>query len=268
MKRQFGPISLTIMGAAVLLALIQWLVGWQGNTLSSAIEFFQAPILITASILLVGVLAMRESTGFADLVRRFFTFRYNLPIPVTILSYLSTAWFVGFHEKYNVAAWHSGVAVKGFWLGTIAQSHPSATNPFPNVHYSFWVNTLQWMVDHSIYSWFGYVVIGGELLIAATFITAIASAVYRPLLTVATAGTVVALLFHFWFLMSGTAGVNALMPYLTAIAAACLIGSWVGTSIPEARGVESPPTITLETIAIAKEKVSANGSTREPVNTR
>jgi hypothetical protein len=130
------------------------------------------------------------------------------------------------------------------------------------------VNTLQWMVDHSIYSWFGYVVIGGELLIAATFITAIVTVVYRSFLPVAAAGTVVALLFHFWFLMSGSAGVNALMPYLTAIAAVCLIGSWVGTSVSEAQAVESPSTITLQTIATAKEKVSANGSTREPVTTR
>jgi hypothetical protein len=265
MKRQFGPVSLTIMGAAVLLALVQWLVGWQGNTVSSAVEFLQAPILITASVLLVGFLAIRESTGVADLARRFFTFRFNLPIPVTILSYLSTTWFAGFHEKYNVAAWHSGIALKGFWLGTIAQSHPSATNPFPNVHYSFWVNILQWMVDHSIYSWFGYIVISGELLIAATFITAIVSVVFRPVLLVAAAGSVAALLFHFWFLMSGSAGVNALMPYLTGIAAACLIGSWVGSATRTGRITATPSVITLQTIAVAKEKVSANGATREPV---
>jgi hypothetical protein len=270
MKRQFGPVSLTIMGVAVLLALIQWIVGWQGNTLSSAVEFVQTWILITASVVLVTYLALRESSGFADLVRRFFTLRSNLPIPVTILSYLSTEWFLGFHEKYNVAAWHSGVALKGFWLGTIAQSHPSATNPFPNVHYSFWVNLLQWMVDHSVYSWFGYVVIGGELLVAATFITAIVSVVSRSMLLITVAGTVVALLFHFWFLMSGSAGVNALMPYLTAIATVCLIGSWVTTSLPKTpvEVVEGPSLSTLHTIAVPREKVSTNGARRDPVTTR
>lgn len=268
MKRQFGLVSLTIMGAAVLLALVQWIVGWQGNTLSSSVEFFQSWVLITASIVLVGYVALRESTGFADLIRRFFTFRFNLPVPVTILSYLSTTWFLGFHEKYNVAAWHSGAALKGFWLGTIAQSHPSATNPFPNVHYSFWVNMLQWMVDHSIYSWFGYVVIGGALLIAVTFITAIVTVVYRSLLPVAAAGTIVALLFHFWFLMSGSAGVNALMPYLTGLAAVCLIGSWVAASVPAIRTVESTSTMVLETIAARKEQVPTNGKTREPISTR
>ena len=268
MKREFGPISLTVMGAAVILALIQWIVGWQGNTLSSAVEFFQSWVLITASVLLVGFLAIRQSTGVADLVRRFFTLRVNLPVPVTILSYLSTTWFMGFHEKYNVSAWHSGVALKGFWLGTIAQSHPSATNPFPNVHYSFWVNLLQWMVDHSVYSWFGYVVIGGELLVAATFITAIVTVAYRSLLPVAAVGTLVALLFHFWFLMSGSAGVNALMPYLTGLAAICLIGSWIGTTVPAARATERSSTMMLETIATGKSQVPVNGSTREPVSTR
>jgi hypothetical protein len=126
------------------------------------------------------------------------------------------------------------------------------------------------MVDHSIYSWFGYVVIGGELLIAVTFITAIATVVYRSWLPVAAAGTVVALLFHFWFLMSGSAGVNALMPYLTAIAAVCLIGSWVGTTASEApvEVVQSHPMSTLETMAVPTEKAPANGATREPIITR
>ena len=268
MKREFGPISLTVMGAAVILALIQWVVGWQGNTLSSAVEFFQSWVLITASVILVGFLAIRQSTGVADLVRRFSTFRFNLPVPVTILSYLSTTWFLGFHEKYNVSAWHSGVALKGFWLGTIAQSHPSATNPFPNVHYSFWANLLQWMVDHSVYTWFGYVVIGGELIIAATFITAVVAVMYRSLLPIAAAGTLVALLFHLWFLMSGSAGVNALMPYLTGLAAICLVGSWIGASVSAVRATERSSTMVLETLAVGKSRVPVDGSTREPISTR
>jgi hypothetical protein len=217
------------------------------------------------AVVYVAVLAVRQSAGIADAVGKVFSLRSNLPIPVTILSYLSTEWFLGFHEKYNVAAWHNGLALKGFWMGAIAQSHPSATNPFPNVHYSFWVNLLQWMVDHSVYSWFGYVVIAGELLIAVTFITAVLAAFYRPVLAVASVGALTALTFHLWFLMCGSAGVNGLMSYLTGIAAACLIGSWVSAYAPAA---EKAPIITLEPIALPTEKVASNGGSREPVATR
>jgi hypothetical protein len=264
MKRQYRLIGLTIMGAATVLGLLQWLVAWQSNTLPSAFEFVQSWVLITAAILYVGFMATRESKGVADFVRNFFTLRVNLAVPVTILSYLSTTWFAGFHEKYNVTAWHNGLALKGFWLSTIAQSHPSPTNPFPNVHYGFWVNLLQWMVDHSIYSWFGYVVIGGELLIAVAFITAILAVFYRAYLAVAAGGALVGLLFHFWFLMSGSAGVNALMPYLTGIAVACLIGTLVKVygSVPKTR-----PVLAYETIAVS-EKVATNGKVREPVSVR
>lgn len=268
MKRYVNRISLGLMAVAVVLALVQWIAGAQGNALSSAFEFIQSWVLITAAVILAGFLAIRQSKSFPEFVRTLFSFRANLPVPVTILSYLSTEWFLGFHEKYNVGAWHSGMALKGFWLGTIAQSHPSATNPFPNVHYSFWVNMLQWMVDHSVYSWFGYVVIGGELLIALTFITAILGFVYRPFVAVAAVGALIGLLFHFWFLMSGSAGVNALMPYLTGIAAVCLIGSLVAKpEAPTPTQTVTEPKIVMETIAVASEKVAKNGTNRTPVGT-
>jgi hypothetical protein len=266
MKSRYDIVGLSIVGVAVVLALLQWIVGWNGNTLPSFFEFFQTWILITAAVLWVGYLAIRESAGFTDFVRKFFTRPYNLPVPATILAYLSTTWFMGFHEKYNATVWHNGLALKGFWLGAIANSHVSAANPFPSVAYSFWGNLLQAMVDHSVYSWFGYVVIGGELLIAATFIATVVAALYRPFIYVAAVGALIGLMFHFWFMMSGSAGVNALMPYMTWIAAICIIASAVARKEVVATVEKtSYDTILTETVPVA---VNGTTSERTPVLTQ
>ena len=260
MERRYDLIGLGLMTAAVLLAVLQWIVSAQGNTLPSFVEVLQTWVLITGAALLAGYLAVTKSHGISEFVRNVFSSKASLPLPATILAYLSTTWFSGFYEKYDVAAWHNGLALKGFWLGTIAQSHPSATNPFPNVHYSFWVNLLQWNVDHSVYSWFGYVVIGAELFVAVTFLATILAAFYRPMLVVAIAGTIVSLLFHFFFLMSGSAGVNALMPFLTGIAAATLVAIAVAPRSQEEVLVETPQPIDLlkDTVVVA-----SNGIKRE-----
>ena len=183
MERRSNLIGLGLMGLAVILAFAQWIAAWSGNVLSSVIEGVQAWALIPLAVVFVAVLAYQGSSTFSDFIRRFFSIRANLVLPVTMLAYLSTTWLSGFHEKYDVTAWQNGTALKGFWLGTIAQGH--AANPFGAVHYSFWVNILQWLVDHSVYTWFGWVVIASEATIALTFITAIVAAVYRPAIVAA-----------------------------------------------------------------------------------
>lgn len=258
-RRTTNLIGLGLMGLAVILAFAQWVAVWSGNVLSSAIEGVQAWALIPLAVAFVAVLAYRGSATFSDFIRRFFSIRANLVLPVTMLAYLSTTWLSGFHEKYDATAWQNGTALKGFWLGTIAQGH--APNPFGAVHYSFWVNILQWLVDHSVYSWFGWVVIISEATIALTFITAIVATVYRPAIVAASAGALLALLYHFFFLMSGSAGVNSLMPFLTGIAAVCLIANAVARSEkPAVEGVHPLETVLRETVPIA---VASNGQMTE-----
>lgn len=268
MKRQYDLVGLGLMTAAAVLALIQWVVSAGGNTLPSFVEFLQTWVIITGAVLWVSYLAVTKSNDASGFVRTVFTSPASLPLPATILAYLSTTWFSGFHEKYDVAAWHNGLALKGFWLGTIAQGHPSAANPFPNVHYSFWVNLLQWNVDHSVFSWFGYVVIGAELFIAVSFITALLAVFYRPMLLVAIAGTLLGLLFHFFFLMSGSAGVNALMPYLTAIAAITLVAVAVARPTKAMAEIETTQTDSpfTHTMIIASNKTKRED--RIPVPSR
>jgi hypothetical protein len=267
MNRRYDPAALVIMLAAVVLALMQWIAVIQKTSMPSGVEFVQSWILITLALVYAIYLTARNSSGIADGIRNFFTSRLNLVFPTTALAYLSTQWFGGFHEKYDQVAWHNGVALKGFWMGAIASSHPSATNPFPSVAYSWWANLLQFMVDHSVYSWFGYVVIASEIAIALAFITAVMTAFFRPYLAVPAIGALLAMTYHYFFLMSGSAGVNALMPYLTGFVSICLVGSLVADHLPRAK-----ETIILEPIAAptAKETVPTNGkvSPREPVGTR
>jgi hypothetical protein len=110
MTRRYDVIGLSISGLAVVLALIQWIASAGGNALPSAVEFIQSIILIPVAVVYVAFLTVRASSGIADGVGTFFTGRFNLPLPVTILAYLSTSWFSGFQEKYDVTAWHNGLA--------------------------------------------------------------------------------------------------------------------------------------------------------------
>jgi hypothetical protein len=133
------------------------------------------------------------------------------------------------------------------------------------VHYSFWVNLLQWNVDHTVYSWFGYVVIGSELFIAGAFIATALAVFYRPMALVAIAGALAGLLFHLFFLMSGSAGVNALMPYLTAIAAIALVaGAVAGPTDEEATEL---PTLKSDVVIDDLVVVAANGKTPSTART-
>lgn len=82
--------------------------------------------------------------------------------------YVGWQWLTAGLEKVNNPAWtQSGTALKGFWQGAIKGTAGAKGAP---VHYGWYHDFLQYMVNNEWYSWFGKLIAFGETALGIALI--------------------------------------------------------------------------------------------------
>jgi thiosulfate dehydrogenase [quinone] large subunit len=114
-----------------------------------------------------------------------------LPIRV----WLGYQWITASLHKMESAAWmQGGTALKGFWTAAVAIP---AQGSAP-IHYAWYRNFLQYMLDTQAYVWFAKLIAIGEMLVGITLILGIFTA-----FAAFVGGTM-----NFSFMLAGSASVN------------------------------------------------------------
>ena len=129
--------------------------------------------------------------------------------------YVGWQWLTSGWGKFNNPAWWSGDALAGFWGRAVeipADGRPAIT-------YDWYRSFIQFMLDNQWYSWFGKVILLGELAIGLALIV----------------GALVGIAAFFggflnWnFIMAGTASSNGLLFALAiALMLAWKVAGWYG----------------------------------------
>ena len=155
------------------------------------------------------------------LIKQIFSNTYLAPLWLLARLYLGYQWLLaGWHKVYGDERWIArdgpdGLALKGFWERAVSQPATGA----PPIKYDWYRDFLQFMLNHSWYHWFAWVIALGEVTIGVLLIVGALTGV------AALAGATM----NFNFLLAGSASTN---PVLFIIAVLVLLGwkvaGWIG----------------------------------------
>jgi thiosulfate dehydrogenase [quinone] large subunit len=144
---------------------------------------------------------------------KWMTFLFNNPLAgliwLPIRVWLGYQWISASLHKLESAAWmQTGTALKGFWTAAVAIP---AQGSAP-IHYAWYRNFLQYMLDTQSYVWFAKLVAIGELLVGITLILGIFTAF----------AAFVGGMMNFSFMLAGSASVNPVFLLISVL----LILAW------------------------------------------
>jgi thiosulfate dehydrogenase [quinone] large subunit len=85
------------------------------------------------------------------------------PLWLAVRFYVGFAWLASGYGKATKAGWlDGGAALKGFWTKAVAVDPTTNAGP---ITYDWYRNVLQYMLDQQWYTWFGKLIVAGELLV-------------------------------------------------------------------------------------------------------
>jgi thiosulfate dehydrogenase [quinone] large subunit len=87
----------------------------------------------------------------------------SAPLWLAVRLYVGFAWLeAGYHKATGPGWLDGGAALKGYWAKAVAVNPATGTGP---ITYDWYRNFLQYMLDQQWYTWFGKVIVAGELLV-------------------------------------------------------------------------------------------------------
>jgi len=143
----------------------------------------------------------------------FITKLFNNPLAgliwLPIRVWIGWQWLEAALHKFESPAWmQTGAALKGFWAGAVAVS---ATGTTP-IHYVWYREFLQFLLNVQAYTWFAKLVPVGEFLVGVTMILGIFTGF----------SALVGGFMNFNFMMAGSASVNPMFFALCVL----LVAGW------------------------------------------
>lgn len=137
------------------------------------------------------------------------------PLWLALRVLLAYEWLEAGWGKFQNPAWHSGEAILGFWQRAAAV--PAEGKPL--VSFDWWRSFLQFLIDSHSHTWFGPMIMYGELLVGIGLLLGILTGL------AALGGA-----FMNWsFMMSGSASSNPFLFLLSVlIILAWRVAGWYG----------------------------------------
>ncbi len=87
----------------------------------------------------------------------------SAPLWLAVRFYVGFAWLeAGYHKATGTGWLDGGNALKGYWTKAIAVNPTTSAGP---ITYDWYRNFLQYMLDQQWYTWFGKLIVAGELLV-------------------------------------------------------------------------------------------------------
>ncbi len=213
--------SMIIIGAATLLGLFFGYAtdqGLLGAIVVGAIAAGGAYIAVTRDTHTAET-SGTTSTHVADppLARFLFQDTRAAALWLPIRLFVGWDWLTAGWHKFQDPKWlDTGVALQGFWKGAVAVPAPPA---HAAISYDWWRNFLQFLLDNQAYSWFGKVIVFGELAVGLGLI-------FGALVGVAAAGGI---LMNMSFMLSGSTSSNPILLILAfSIILAWKVAGWIG----------------------------------------
>ena len=126
-------------------------------------------------------------------------------------------WLEAGWHKFQTPAWlDTGTALQGFWKSAVAVPAPPA---HAAITYDWWRAFLQFLLDTQAYTWFGKVIVFGELAVGLGMICG-------ALVGIAAAGGI---LLNMSFMLSGSTSSNPILLILAfGIILAWKVAGWIG----------------------------------------
>jgi thiosulfate dehydrogenase [quinone] large subunit len=92
----------------------------------------------------------------------------SAPLWLAVRLYVGFAWLeAGYHKATGQGWMDGGAALKGFWTKAVAVDPKTSAGP---ITYDWYRHFLQYMLDQQWYTWFGTVIVGGEILVGVGII--------------------------------------------------------------------------------------------------
>ncbi len=87
----------------------------------------------------------------------------SAPLWLAVRLYVGFAWLeAGYHKATGQGWMDGGAALKGYWTKAVAVDPTTSAGP---ITYDWYRNTLHYMLDQQWYTWFGKLIVAGELLV-------------------------------------------------------------------------------------------------------
>lgn len=87
----------------------------------------------------------------------------SAPLWLAVRFYVGFSWLeAGYHKATGTGWLDGGAALKGFWTKAVAVAPTTSAGP---ITYDWYRNFLQYMLDQGWYTWFGKLIVAGELLV-------------------------------------------------------------------------------------------------------
>jgi thiosulfate dehydrogenase [quinone] large subunit len=122
--------------------------------------------------------------------------------------YVGYAWLSSGWGKFNNPAWWSGEALKGFWTNAVAIPATGA----PKITYGWYRDFVQYMLDQGWYTWFGPLIIVGELAVGLGLVLGLLTGI----------AAFFGALMNWNFMLAGAASTNPVLFTLAIL----LMGAW------------------------------------------
>lgn len=208
-------VAWVLMGVAALITLVRIILTLTGQD-SGIFETLQVVLIFLTLLYVVAInyprlRAALPAKGIPSVVptdpplARFFSASPgSSALWFTVRMYLGYTWLVAGIEKFQVAAWINGTALKGFWSRAAA---PPADPAHAAVAYEWYRNLLGFMVQNGWYSWFTWVIMLGETLIGIGLLVGGLTGI----------AALFGALLNFSFGLAGSAGVNPLLLVLAIL---------------------------------------------------
>lgn len=121
------------------------------------------------------------------------------PLWLIVRTYVGWQWLTAGYEKLSGDGWinNDGSALKGFWTRIVAVPAQGT----PPIHYDWYRNFIQFMLDHSWYHWFAWVIAFGEFFVGIGLIIGL-------LTGIAALGGIT---LNFNFMLAGSASTNPVL---------------------------------------------------------
>lgn len=129
--------------------------------------------------------------------------------------FLGIEWAAAGEHKVRDAAWRNGDALAGYWERVAAIPEPPQR---PSIHYDWYRDFINFMLDNEWYTWFGPLIAWGELLVGLGLILGAFTAI------AAFFGS----MMNFSFILAGSTSSNPVLIFLTGpiLVAWRIAGHW------------------------------------------
>lgn len=162
------------LAGALLVAFLVFTVGVDQFSTGGVPLFLMALLLLGAFVAFVAVLnrarggkllhADRAATiGEPGAAHFLFHDLRSAPLWLVVRLYVGFAWLeAGYHKATGTGWLDGGGALKGYWARAVAVDPKTGSGP---ITYDWYRHFLQYMLDQQWYTWFGKLIVSGEVLI-------------------------------------------------------------------------------------------------------